>query len=86
MTQFWPEGTPIGVRLHKELAQPVQVRFYGAWHRVQHVSTPWRVDTGWWDGRRVWRDYFLVLTRSGWLSVIFHDLCDDVWYLHRLYD
>jgi hypothetical protein len=53
---------------------------------VQHASTPYRVDVGWWEEQRIWRDYFQVLTTSGWLAIIFQDLCDGDWFLQRRYN
>ncbi len=85
MTHFRPEGERIVVRLNRA-EMPAHLRWQGTWHRVQHASTPYRVDVGWWEEQRIWRDYFQVLTTSGWLAIIFQDLCDGDWFLQRRYN
>ena len=43
------------------LPQPIPLRGFG----LQVVSGPERIETGWWDGGPVRRDYYVVQTRKG---------------------
>jgi hypothetical protein len=49
------------------------------------VAETWKMDEGWW-AKRVWRDYFKVITDSGLLLLIYHDLPAGGWWVQRLYD
>lgn len=84
MTRLWMEGESLSV-LADESGAPRRIKWRRQNHRVQRVSRRWRVDLGWWR-RRLWRDYFEVVTGSGMLIVLYHDLVSDRWYLERLYD
>lgn len=41
-----------------------------------------RIESGWWDGGDVRRDYFIARTRQGAALWIFKDLSDGSWHLH----
>lgn len=61
------------------------LRFHGRRHDVAAVLNRWRIDEGWWAEHQQ-RDYLKVMTRTGWLVVIYHDLVNDGWYLERVQD
>ena len=84
MSRFWADGVPIAVRCD-ELATPVAFTWESQRHAVERVIERWRVDEGWWR-RRVWREYFQLVTRSGLLVLIYHDVRAGEWRLQRLYD
>ena len=84
MSRFWPDGVPIAVACN-DLATPVAFTWEGNQHAVIQIIDRWRVDEGWWK-RRVWREYFQVVTRTGLLVLIYHDLRAAEWRLQRLYD
>ncbi|MFM1904716.1 MAG: hypothetical protein RLZZ440_2616, partial [Planctomycetota bacterium] len=44
---------------------PVRFRFGGAVHRVREAHGPERIETAWWRGPTVRRDYYIVETESG---------------------
>jgi protein ImuB len=48
-------------------------------------SGPERIETGWWDGHDVQRDYHVALGRDGMRLWIFRDRRDGGWYLHGLF-
>jgi hypothetical protein len=60
-------------------------RLFGRRHDVAAVLNRWRIDEGWWCEHQR-RDYFKVLTQSGWLVVLYHDLIGGGWYLERIED
>ncbi len=41
-----------------------------------------RIESGWWDGGDVRRDYFIARTQQGAALWIFKDLRDGSWHLH----
>jgi hypothetical protein len=84
VSRFWPDGLPIVV-MCDELATPLAFAWEGHRHVVEQIVERWRVDEGWWR-RRVWREYFQLVTRSGLLVLIYHDVRASEWRLQRLYD
>jgi hypothetical protein len=52
---------------------------------VTQIIDRYRDDTGWWQ-RRVWRENFLLVTATGLLVLIYHDVRTGEWRLQRLYD
>ncbi|MBY6034852.1 DNA polymerase Y family protein [Marinobacter daepoensis] len=42
---------------------------------------PERISSGWWDGQRVHRDYYIARLHSGQLAWVFRDV-QDSWYIH----
>ncbi|MCX7427046.1 MAG: DNA polymerase Y family protein [Planctomycetia bacterium] len=64
-----PEGPPLGFE-------------FGGHHRVAHVWGPERIETGWWRGQSVGRDYYRVETASGRRFWLFRRLRDGRWFLH----
>ena len=84
MTRFWADGLAITVSCDA-LATPTAF----TWQDQRHVITPvrerWRIDVGWWH-RRTWREYFPVITHTGLLLEIYHDVRTGQWYLQRVYD
>lgn len=43
---------------------------------------PERIESGWWDGRDVSRDYFAATTQRGEKLWVYRDRVDSRWYLH----
>jgi len=84
MTHFWPEGQPVEVEADG-LWTPLYITWGGERHPVQAILDRWRVDEGWWRGQ-VWREYFRLVTRTGLLVEVFHDLAAGDWYMQRVYD
>ncbi len=57
--------------------------------RIEAPSTllhgPERIESGWWDGAGVVRDYYVARAADGVQQWVFHDLTDDAWYLQGLW-
>ena len=60
--------------------QPV----YGG--RLQLMPYPQRIETGWWDGQDVARDYYLAKNASGERLWVYRDRRSGAWYLHGFFD
>ena len=84
MTYFWTQGDPIQVEADEHW-RPQRFVWQSQVHPVDAVTRRWRVDEDWWRVR-IWREYFKLITTTGLLVVIFHDLVTGEWYLQRLYD
>lgn len=95
MSPFWQDGLPIhgrargGVPINGNESvrsrEPVWFTWKHQKHRVTHIGAYWRVHTNWWTDHERWRDYYEVITDTGWLCVLFHDLLADEWRLERVY-
>ena len=61
---------------------PGRVRCGGEIHEVAVAHGPERIETAWWRGPIVRRDYYVVETQSGARFWLFRRLKDGVWFLH----
>ncbi len=61
---------------------PVTMTVRGREVQVVRVWGPERIETGWWRGPDVRRDYYRVLTGSGGRLWVFCDRTDGRWYWH----
>jgi len=64
---------------------PVRFRYGGEIHEVATAHGPERIETAWWRGPIVRRDYHMVETRSGGRLWIFRRLKDGAWFLHGVF-
>ncbi|MEM6987327.1 MAG: DNA polymerase Y family protein, partial [Pseudomonadota bacterium] len=85
------EQTPLNKRRPQWLLdQPLRlpVRDGQPCHRgvLRRVDGPERIESGWWSGGDVRRDYYIAAAPDGALLWIFHNLNEpDHWYLHGLF-
>jgi protein ImuB len=61
---------------------PLRFEWHGRVHVVARCWGPERIETGWWRGRDIRRDYYLVETAGGERFWLFRTLPDEKWYLH----
>ena len=54
--------------------------------RLQLLAYPRRIETGWWDGDDVARDYYLARNASGERLWVYRDRRSGRWYLHGFFD
>jgi protein ImuB len=54
-------------------------------YRVHRHWGPERIETGWWRGRSVKRDYYRVETTDGERYWLFRRLADGRWFLHGVF-
>jgi hypothetical protein len=84
MTRLWPEGAPIQVTVDQD-GQPRHIVWQDRPHLVAHITRRWRVRSDWWR-EMVWRDYFKLITNTGLLLIIYHDLRQETWHVQQLFD
>jgi protein ImuB len=61
---------------------PITFCYRGQQHRVAFHWGPERIETGWYRGASVRRDYYRVQTEEGLRFWLFRRLDDDAWCLH----
>ena len=76
-------GTPAPPLIH---GPPLRLHLAGREHRIAHIWGPERIETGWWRGRLVGRDYFRVETATGRRFWLFRRLRDEKWFLHGMFE
>ncbi len=64
---------------------PAWLAWAGREHRVAIARGPERIETAWWRGRDVQRDYFRVMLDTGERLWVFRPINADGWYLHGLF-
>jgi protein ImuB len=64
---------------------PISFDYCGATHRIACYWGPERIETGWWKGAIVRRDYFRVEDQHGRRFWIFRDLTNGDWFLHGVF-
>lgn len=52
---------------------------------IQLLSGPERIESGWWDGFDIRRDYYRAIDGRGRRLWLYRDLNDRQWYLHGLF-
>jgi protein ImuB len=65
---------------------PLRLRLNGREHRVAWTTGPERIETGWWRGRRIGRDYYRVETTTAERYWLFRRLRDGRWFLHGAFE
>ena len=65
---------------------PVRFQFRSRGHRVARTWGPERIETGWWRGRPVGRDYYRIETTTGRRFWLFRRLRDGKWFLHGMFE
>lgn len=64
----------------------VQFLLHGRTHQVARRWGPERIQTGWWRGRDVRRDYYRIETSAGQRFWVFRRPSDGQWFLHGSFD
>jgi protein ImuB len=73
-TAIVPDGPPIAFRLR------------GTRHAVAESVGPERIETGWWRGPHLKRDYYRVTTEKGRRFWLFRERNTRRWFLHGWFD
>lgn len=75
-----PDGPPLAFRC------PPGVLGAGETLRVERRWGPERIETGWWRGPTVRRDYYRVEATNGLRLWLFRDRADGRWFLHGVFE
>ena len=85
---LWMFRRPIAIQVVAvvPLGTPQRFHLAGVDHDVVRCVGPERIETGWWRGNDIQRDYFMVETTQGTRWWIFQQLDDGRWFLHGCFD
>jgi protein ImuB len=64
---------------------PARFRLAGRDRRIARTWGPERIETTWWRGACVRRDYYQVETTTGGRYWLFRDLNTNHWFLHGMF-
>ena len=82
----WPVPLPIHVVAVLPSGEPRQFVWLGREYTVSQCWGPERIETGWWRGHDVQRDYYTVATDVGTRLWLFRRHQDNHWFLHGCFD
>lgn len=84
-TKLLPRPLPIRVIALLPDGPPTWLALGGREHLVSRAWGPERIETAWWRGPDVRRDYFRVAVETGEQFWIFRDARQERWYLHGVF-
>jgi protein ImuB len=84
--RLWSKPRPIHVRSEGLELLPSRVRWAGKEYHISSAWGPERIETGWWRGDDIQRDYYVITTHLGTRYWIFRRHDDGRWFLHGCFD
>ncbi len=84
--QLWSSPVPVEVISLGPDGPPCCFRWNGVEHRILCALGPERIETGWWRGPDVQRDYYAVATSRGPHYWLFRNQRSGRWFLHGCFD
>jgi protein ImuB len=81
-----PRPAPVAVMALAPDGPPLKFHFANRQEAVVRSWGPERIETGWWRGQAVGRDYFRVETSAGQRFWLFRRLRDEKWFLHGMFE
>jgi protein ImuB len=84
--RLYPEPVPVSAVSVVPQGPPARFRWLNAEHQVACAWGPERIETGWWRGSDVRRDYYVVETTAGARFWVFRRRDDGRWFLHGCFD
>jgi protein ImuB len=84
--RLWPRPEPIQVLSVVPEGPPLRIGWGSLDYRVLRAWGPERIETGWWRGEDVRRDYYVTATECGTRFWVFRRTDDDRWFLHGAFD
>ena len=85
-TRLLERPAPIAVQVDDHHDPPTTLRLGGDVIPIARATGPERIETGFWDGAEVRRDYWVVAGPDGRAWWIYRDLDRGEWYLHGVFD
>lgn len=81
-----PRPLPLADCVTGPAGPPLRFRWAGRRLSVVQAWGPERIETGWWRGRQVRRDYYQVETATGGRYWLFRRRDDGRWFMHGRFD
>ena len=82
----WPVPVPVEAMAVYPEGPPARFTWQGAEWRIVSWWGPERIETGWWRGDDVHRDYYVVTTQAGSRFWLFRRRDNGRWFLHGCFD
>ena len=79
---LWMPALPIPLNVTTNNGSPTTFQNEGKQHQIARYWGPERIETAWWRGKCVRRDYYRIETKTGDRYWIFQRLNDRNWFLH----
>jgi protein ImuB len=79
-------SSSLPIQLQPCATAPARVHYQGNWHRVVDAIGPERLESGWWRGPSVRRDYYRIETEDGQWWWVYRDLNSTAWFVHGHFD
>ena len=83
--QLFPRPIPVRVIALVPDGPPTWFAYRGQGYVVAAAEGPERLETAWWRGPDVRRDYFRVTAEAGTQFWLFHAFDEGRWYLHGVF-
>jgi protein ImuB len=84
--RFWPTPLPVEVMSVVPDGPPMRLRWAKQDYRIIRTWGPERIETGWWRGGDVHRDYYIVATHTGARFWLFRRHEDGRWFVQGCYE
>jgi protein ImuB len=81
-TRLLARPVPVRVLALAPQGPPTWIGGDGWQQRVRRACGPERVETGWWRGADVRRDYYRTTLEGGEVCWVYHDAVQQAWFLH----
>ena len=78
---YWKEPLEIQCQTNQTGNCPTELLHKGRWQKVIRYWGPERIESGWWRGRAVRRDYYRVELQTGLRFWVYRVLPGDRWFL-----
>ncbi len=81
-------GRPVSLAATSILPEgpPLRFQWQGRECRIAHCWGPERIQTGWWRGQPIGRDYYRIETAAGRRYWVFRRLRDGRWFMHGMFE
>ena len=84
--RVWSKPVKVPVMAVVPEGPPRTFRFQSVEHVVAACTGPERMETGWWRGPYIQRDYYRVVSQTGQGFWMFRDNAKGGWYVHGIFD
>jgi len=78
---YWKEPPEVQCQISPSENRPLKILHKGRWHQITRYWGPERIESGWWRGRAIRRDYYRVELDTGYRFWVYRSLPGERWFL-----
>jgi protein ImuB len=78
---YWKEPFEIQCQICRKENRPLKMLHKGHWRQITRYWGPERIESGWWRGRAIRRDYYRVELETGLRFWLYRGLPGEHWFL-----